>query len=242
MNGRRWPWVVSGCCLVLSAVTGAAAVRLWWLPCQGRLLVGTPLGPDFSDSLLGDECIDRMNEGTPFPLPTEAALATPGTLGLATATTLLVAVAWLVPVLAEPISVTRRIAVAMPAFVVGLGAVLGVGIAYGLPGVEAPAYLLATLLPLLVVASLVMVLSQVTARFRYLLAALAVAAMSFFGPVVDYMIMVHWSDANWDAPPGSGYLTAAFLLGCGGAVLIATAVPRRRTPDTPRVVLEEVRS
>lgn len=238
---NRWPWIVSGLCLVLAALTGAVATYLWWLPCRGRMLVGTPVGPAFSDALLGSACIERMNEGTPFPLATEAALSAPGLLVLATATMVLVAVAWLVPVVTEQLKAARRIAAALPALVVLAVALLGIGIAYRLPGAEELGYPLDLLVHLPIVVALVALLTApVRHRWRYLVASLALSSMGFLGLVAEYLVMVRWSEANWDAPPGSGYLSAAFLLLCGVAVLVMTAAGRRTQPTGPRVVLSDV--
>ena len=63
--------------------------------------------------------------------------------------------------------------------------------------------------------------------------------MGFAGPVVDYMLMVWWSELNGDAPPGSGYLTSAVLLVCGITVLTMTVMARPLPPVGPRVVLAE---
>ena len=63
--------------------------------------------------------------------------------------------------------------------------------------------------------------------------------MGFAGPVVDYMLMVWWSELNWDAPPGSGYLTSAVLLVCGITVLTMTVMARPLPPVGPPVELAE---
>lgn len=240
MKERRWPWVISGLALVLAAGTGAVATYLWWLPCRGRMLVGTAYGPRYSDALLGDACIDRMNEGTPFPLPTPAALTAPGLLALSTLTMILVAVAWLVPVLFERMSPGRRLAAVVPALGVLVLALLGAGITYQVPAAEGLAYALAPLINVLVLVGLGAVIGAVRARVRFVVAAIALGSMGFAGPVVEYMIMVHWSDASWDAPPGSGYLTAALLLICGVAVLIMTALSRQPRPASPATATEQV--
>ena len=63
--------------------------------------------------------------------------------------------------------------------------------------------------------------------------------MGFAGPVAEYMLMVWWSELNWDAPPGSGYLTSAVLLVCGITVLTMTVMGRPSPPVGPPVELAE---
>jgi hypothetical protein len=241
MKERRWPWLVSGLALVLASISGAAATYLWWLPCRGRMLVGTDFGPRYSDALLGEECIDRMNEGTPFPLPTEAALTAPGLLLLSTVTMILVAVAWLVPVAALPVSGTARWGMALPGLTVLAVAVLGVGTTYG-TSVESLGYLLDSLLSVFALVGLgVVLVAQVPGQVRFGVVTLSVSALGFAGMVADYMLMIRWSDADWDSPPGSGYLTAALLLLCGIAVLIMTALsPRPASAATAAQQVQQV--
>ncbi|WP_344811610.1 hypothetical protein [Microlunatus aurantiacus] len=151
-----------------------------------------------------------------------------------------VAVAWLLPVLTEPLSGTSRLVAALPGFAALGVAVLAVGIAYDVPGAEEVAYPLATFLNLLVVSGFAVLLGQVGTWPRHLVTALALSSMGFAGPIVNYLLMVHWSDLNWDAPPGSGYLTAAFLLVCGIAVLALTFLRRPAPPMAARRVPAEV--
>lgn len=241
MKERRWPWTVSGLSLTLAAVTGAVATYLWWLPCRGRMLVGTAFGPTYSDALLGDGCIDRMNEGTPYPLPTEAAWTAPGLLALSTLTMILVAVAWVVPVAVLPMTALARAGIAVPGVTVALVALMGVATALGPESVEPLAYLLDFLLNISAVVGLgLLIAARAPGLARFVLVAVCVSAFGFFGMIGDYMIMVHWSDASWDSPPGSGYLTAALLLVCGVAVLIMTALSRQSRPMAEPVELEEV--
>ena len=235
---KRRSWLGASALLIGAGLTGAAATYLWWLPCKGQMLLGTPLGSDSAGDP-GQACIDRMGEGTPIPLPTQAALSAPGLLVLATVTIVLVSVAWLLPVLTQPISRGRQVIAALPALGAAAVAVLGVGIAYEVPGAEDLAYPLDTFVSLLVVVAVVVLWGHVAARARLLVAALALSSMGFAGPVAEYMVMVWWSELNWDAPPGSGYLTAAFLVICGITVLTMTVVGRLLPPAGPRVVLTE---
>lgn len=54
--------------------------------------------------------------------------------------------------------------------------------------------------------------------------------------VAEYAAMTTFSDANWDVPPGTGYLTAAGL-GIAGALTLAYAIrgPRSGRQPVPAV-------
>lgn len=237
-DARRRPWVVSGLALIAAALTGAAATYLWWLPCQGRMLVGTPYGPRFSDDLLGAACIDRMDEGTPFPLPTEAALSTPGLLQLSTLTVVLVAVAWLVPAAFLRVDPTARTGIALPGW--ALLVVAGLGIATALGGSAIGLLASISLDTLVAVGLVVLVTNRPPGLVRWVVMAPSLLAFGLTGLFADYSLMVRWSEANWDSPPGSGYLPSALFLVSGIVVLVITALGRPEQPASARALLKEV--
>ena len=49
--------------------------------------------------------------------------------------------------------------------------------------------------------------------------------------IAEYEIMVRFSDANWDAPPGFGYLTVAVITICAILTVIMTLLAPRRGAD-----------
>jgi hypothetical protein len=52
--------------------------------------------------------------------------------------------------------------------------------------------------------------------------------------MADYAIMSRFSDANWDSPPGSGYLTVAVLtISAILTAIMALPTPRRGADDEP---------
>ena len=63
--------------------------------------------------------------------------------------------------------------------------------------------------------------------------------MGFAGPDAEYMLIVWWSELNWDAPPGSDYLASAVLLLCGITLLTMALETRLVPPVGPPVVLAE---
>jgi hypothetical protein len=58
--------------------------------------------------------------------------------------------------------------------------------------------------------------------------------------IVEYVVVINFSDANWDAPPGTGYLTVATIT----ISAILTVIMTRREPRTlsPRWTLVQGRS
>lgn len=237
MTGHRRVWFASSIALLCAGLAGATATYLWWLPCRGQMLVGTPLAPPFQDDQLTSACASRMNEGTPFPLPSPAALGTPWLLALSTATSLLVGVAWLLPALTLP-----RVApavFAMPGIGVVAIAALGVGTAYGL---DFPFLLffvsvgLDLVIMLFVVVAIARLIAGPRPRWlaRFLVVGLAVSSVGTVGMIVEYTVMANWSAASWDSPPGSGYLISAELLLCGIAVLVMTVVSSVRARTVAR--------
>jgi hypothetical protein len=51
--------------------------------------------------------------------------------------------------------------------------------------------------------------------------------------VVEYTIMIHFSDANWDAPPGTGYLTVAVITISAILTVIMTLRAPQKVADEP---------
>ena len=51
--------------------------------------------------------------------------------------------------------------------------------------------------------------------------------------IAEYMIMIRFSDANWDDPPGTGYLTAATITISAIVTAIMTLCAPQRGADEP---------
>lgn len=78
-------------------------------------------------------------------------------------------------------------------------------------------------------------------RFAFARAAIALAAATTYGVVrglLDYCAMVVISPANWDTPPGTGYLSAWFLVASGLSIIVLTALERfwRASASTPTLL------
>lgn len=54
-----------------------------------------------------------------------------------------------------------------------------------------------------------------------------VTAFGAIHTIVEYVVMINFSDANWDAPPGTGYLTVATIT----ISAILTVIMTLRTPQ-----------
>jgi hypothetical protein len=52
--------------------------------------------------------------------------------------------------------------------------------------------------------------------------------------ITEYAIMVRFSDANWDSPPGMGYLTVATVTISAILTAITLRTPQRGRDDEPQ--------
>jgi hypothetical protein len=238
MHDRRWPWWVATACLLGSGITAGVATYRHWMPCEGSLLAETvlePFGPrvDFSD-----ECLRRMDGGALFPVPDVAERA-PGVVALGGTAMMLAGFAWLVLVLAMRWSGRTRAVAVLPALltlVLSGAAVVGVGAARS--SSELVSVWLAAAVDVTAVAALCAIWSWETAvrgrdLLRILIMLWSVTSFGFFRLAIDLTIMMAWSSANWDVPPGTGWLTVAGLL---ASSVVAAVMTCGSGPGPQRVV------
>jgi hypothetical protein len=214
MTERRWRWVTAAGLLLAAAVAAGHAVYLYWLPCRGAMLSGTVLrgyayGPDF-----GEVCLRRMDTGMPFPYPGEPVAWAGGAGPLGASAMVLAGLAWLVLTWGSGESVGTNAAIAGP----GL---LTVGLAvHALLAAESFSYgaVLMILWILVEVTALGAVLGLLEPGFGHdgpalplVVAAWGSTAFGGFHQIADFIAMVAFSEADWDVPPGTGYLTTAVL-------------------------------
>ena len=63
---------------------------------------------------------------------------------------------------------------------------------------------------------------------RLMVALWGTTAFGRFHGMLEYMIMIGFSDADWDTPPGTGYLTVAAITICAILIVIMTLrMPQR---------------
>ena len=226
MTEKRGSWFAAGILLIAAGLAAGVATHVWWLPCRGQMLNGAFywfIDPEYTFT---DGCLERMDEGTAFPGPAFLA-ENPAGIALATAAVVVTGLAYAVPVVSQPHLGPRRLILLLPGlFAIVLGSTT-------LIPVTLPDGVLAAALHLLgfsLLAALAVVLSlrEHLRLWRWIIAVGAVTSFSLVGVMLDYALMSSWSDANWDAPPGSGYPTAGWLVLCGLLIIGLTLLPHRR--------------
>ena len=227
MRGTRWPWLLGSALLLAAGAAAAWSTYLYWLPCEGSMLSGSVLrdyayGQDFSDA-----CLRRMDSGTPFPFPITGPEATPGSPELAVAAMVLGGLAWAVIVLGSRLPRPITVPALLPSLATIIVATLTAAHA---------SWLFAIIIDLAAFIALVALLDgrpelRAVDRLRIVVALWGAAAFGAVLSMLEYLIMVMLSDANWDVPPGTGYLLAAVPAVAGVLTLVLTLVSARRVPD-----------
>lgn len=227
MIEKRRPWLLSAVLLLASGTVAWIVTSLWWLPCRGAMLVGTIL-ESAATAEFSDQCLVRMDSGTPFPLIVAVDGAAPGMYELSALTIVLAALAWLVAVVATPMSIWSRlfgVAIAVSLVVLAWAGLEPLGRNDTGSAIGGYAWQLVDLAGLGFVIAYAASRRWRKAPESSLLLAVVFIGVTGFGLIrslLDYMVMGTWSQANWDTPPGSGYLVVASLLLCGLVVITLT--------------------
>lgn len=217
-----------------AAVTAAGATYLYWLPCRGSMLVGTAFssGGDFSEA-----CLRRMDTGMPFVH--DVGVPIPWVRELSLIAMAACSLAWLVLVLGLRWSVKTKLVavwVGLPGLALAVAA-SGPNSAHLLAedSRDWPAWPLALVVLLALIAIHRWQPEVRGASFVQVLVLLwGATAFDFPHQAADYLIMVIWSSANWDIPPGTGVLTAATLAASAAlTVLLTLWAPRLRDWPPP---------
>lgn len=218
----RVAWLVSAALLLCAGVTAGCATYLTWLPCRGSMLVGTML--ESGDGDVPPGCYERMDQGFPYQAGTDHAEDLVN--GLIALSLLAGALAWLVLLTGRPWRRGLRWCLLAPAVALGVAAMVA-----WLPWMADRLSLTGALLSV-DVATLVAVIALVAAFAdddqvprRLGLPLLAVGTLGLSARVADYVVMVGWSELDWDTPPGTGYVGAALLVVASISMLIL--IPRR---------------
>lgn len=230
VGGRqRWPWLVGALLLGLAAMATVLSAWLYWLPCRGSMLEETLLdlrpGTSFSDA-----CLRRMDGGPPFPSLPDPAERTVWVTELAALALVLTAIAWASAMMVLPGRVARVAGAACAALTLAMAAVLLAGSRNPGRGLDEASIGL-WILP--EVAALVVVLfswADLDHRGKRTLLVFSWGATAFgLGHViVDYLLGVGLSEADWDSPPGTGFGTALVLLVAAVATVVSVCWPLTR--------------
>jgi hypothetical protein len=225
VSNRRWPWWVASACLLGAGIAAGAATYQYWRPCEGSLLVGTILQPFSPQKDFSDACLRRMDGGTPFPMP-EVAERAFGVVELVVVATVLAALAWLILVLGLRWSWKTKVVAVVPGLATGvLAATTGPAIvdAGGLPSESV--FWLGMAGDLTAVVALMAIWAwepdvRGVGFARVVIVLWGTTSLGFSHMAADFLIMATLSVANWDVPPGTGWLTVAGLT----ASAVVTAV------------------
>ena len=212
MREQRWPWLLTAGLMLASAAAFAWSTYLHWLPCRGSMLLGSIIqGDDSVGGEFSDLCLRRM-DGDQGPWESELNVVAMVLLGAA----------WLALVLGMRWQLRTKAVAA----VLGLAALE--------EDTLRPSYIPLMLLlnsELAAVVALVVISAwqpEVRGR-RVLRLAVVLWGITAFGAIhtiVEYVVMINFSEADWDAPPGTGYLTVATIT----ISAILTVIMTLRTP------------
>jgi len=198
-----------------AAIAAGVATGLYWSPCSASMLNGSIfLGYLYPDQFTGP-CLQRMDAGGAFPFIGEAGRATPGFAEAAIAAMALLGVGWVVFVVTRRWSTGARALAAVPgALTAGLAlvALLQVSVPVLRPDPSVPTWIVVAIdLTALVAAAVIVQHTNGLDLVAHLLALWGVASFGWMRTIGDYMVMLSLSSANWDAPPGTGYVTVVAL-------------------------------
>lgn len=215
MWGGRAPWLVLATLMSAAAAAAAGATHLHWLPCSDAMLNGSVFNGYRYDVELTDACLRRMDAGLPFPFLPEIGERETVSAELAILAISLLGLAWVVFIAAQRWALRVRAVAALPGLMTcALAGV--VALTLQIPGwsgdlpVSAWLALSVDLTALLAVAVIVL-RSEAATRTGYLVALWGVASFGWMRTIGDYALMIWLSNANWDSPPGTGYVTAATI-------------------------------
>ena len=229
--------------MLASAVAAAWSTYLYWLPCRGSMLEGAFIHPSSGDGRTYEEfekldpAVKAAMRACEARMDGDISEQAPWTSELLVLAMALAGLAWLTLVLGLRWQLRTKAVAALP----GLGTVV-MALAVAVPiseGELGEDHWLLTMLPVAVEWSALVALAviwawqpEVRARRRLLRLAVALwgtTAFGIFHQMLAYMIMVGFSERDWDEPPGTGYLTVAAITISAILIVIMTL----RIPRTP---------
>jgi hypothetical protein len=223
---QRWPWLLTAMLMLASAAAQVWSTFLHWLPCRGSMLSW------FADGF-SEACLRRMDGGLPFPSTFHPDQQAPWASELGVAATGLTGMALLTLVLGLRWSLRTKAVAALPGLAaLVLAVVCGVALAGATPNPDE--FLLVRLrfaIEWSAVLALIMILvwqPEVRGGRRLLRLLLVLWGTTAFGLVhfaAEWIAMGFFNAADWDVPPGTGYLTGALLIISGSLTVLLTLRP-----------------
>jgi hypothetical protein len=246
---QRWPWLLAAGLMLTSAVAAAWSTYLYWLPCRGSMLEGTLIHPSSGDGRSYEEytkldpAIKAAMRACEARMDGDISEQAPWTSELLVLAMALAGLAWLTLVLALRWQLRTKALAALPGVATILMA-LAVAATIG-DAERAEDNPLLTVLLMLVEWSALFALAmiwvwqpEVRTRCRFLRLVVALwgtTAFGIFHQMLAYMIMVGFSERDWDEPPGTGYLTvAAITISAILIVIMTLRVPRTAADGDPQ--------
>jgi hypothetical protein len=222
---QRWPWLLAAGLMLVSAVAAAWSTYLYWLPCRGSMLEGTLLRPTAGDRRTYEEyeklgpAVKAAMQACEARMDGDVSGQAPWTSELFIVAMALAGFAWLALVLGLRWRLRTKAVAAVPGFgtvVAALAVAVTIGDAErGDDGSLLRIMLVAVEWCALVALAVIWAWQpEVRTRRRFLRLAVAVwgtTAFGIFHQMLAYMIMVVFSERDWDEPPGTGYVTVAAI-------------------------------
>jgi hypothetical protein len=245
---QRWPWLLAAALMLTSAVAAAWSTYLYWLPCRGSMLEGTLVHPYTDDGRTYEEfskldpAVKAAMRACEARMDGDISEQAPWTSELLVLAMALVGLAWLTLVLGLRWQLRTKAVAALPGLAtVAMGLAVAVTIGDAQRGEDNP---LLTMLPVAVEWSALLALAmiwvwqpEVRTRRRFLRVVMAVwgtTAFGIFHQMLEYMIMIGFSERDWDDPPGTGYLTVAAIAISAILLVIMTIRMPRTAADGDR--------
>lgn len=234
--------------LLLIAASGLVVwiTHLGWAPCAGSMLEGTQFDPTPHDWNFTEACTAAMDHGDGFPISGWLESPLQQTVnGLNALALLLLGVAWLALVRGWGVRGRGWLLASLPGLAnLGLAGVAAAAFVWPPAGVLAVTSVGMLMMDLAGIIGVIAVMASAGAThstaswIRVVLLGLAVTAAGFGHLMTDYLVMTSFSEANWDSPPGTGFLTA-FSIGVFALLsMIVGAVGRLVPPRPSRRVAE----
>lgn len=211
--GARSSYVFLSSALLVAALAAGVATWLEWLPCEGSMLNGSILLGFQYPSEFSDACLARMDGSAAVPLSA-------GAVEARAFSALLLGLGWLGFAARLPLPTILRAVVLLPVVPIGWFAI-ETWLSRDAGSIWETTAAMSAIEATAIAAAVVIILRLGTARARLtgLIGLWAVTSYGLLHYLGDYLAMVAFSDANWDVPPGFGYLTAVVI--AGGGLLVA---------------------